>query len=171
MPGCVKGKRGVVGHFTAMVWRGVKQIGCGVGKIKNPRPNTPPILYVCRFKAGDKLNAETPNMRMSGAYKANVLPVIKTAKQCGIKKKGFTNTLSGCVKKGTLAKCAKCLKNEQCKPPMYCCPYMKRCVGRGTRCQWPVANCRPMCYDFKSNAECKCKNKDFPQNWQKNTCQ
>merc|ERR1711939_1241201 len=111
---------------------------------------------------------------MPGAYKANVLPVVKTAKQCGIKKKSFSNQLKGCVKKKSLAKCAKCLKNEQCGmlggKPMYCCPYMKRCVGRGTRCQWPVAQCQPMCYDFKSNAECKCKSKDFPAKWQKNTC-
>lgn len=168
MPGCVKGKTGVVGHFTSMIWKGVKEIGCGIGK-SNWRGRTVP-LYVCRYKAGDRLSRSTPNMQMPGAYRANVLPVIKTAKQCGVQKKTFVNNKKGCIKKYSLGKCKNCLKNNQCKKGTYCCPYMKKCVGRGTRCGYPIANCRPMCYDFKSNAECKCTSPLFPANWQKNTC-
>jgi hypothetical protein len=72
-PGCKQGKTGVIGHFTAMIWKGVKEIGCGINKAKR--------LYVCRYKAGDKLNRDTPNM--GGGYTANVLGPVKSRSQCG----------------------------------------------------------------------------------------
>jgi len=167
MPGCKEGKTGVVGHFTSMIWKGVKEIGCGIGKANMGGRTVP--LYVCRYKAGDNLSRSTPNM--AGGYKANVLPVTRTAKQCGVKKKSFVNKKKGCIKKFSLGKCQNCLKNNQCRKGFYCCPYMKKCVSSSRMpCGWPVAGCRPMCYDFKSNAACKCSSKDFPFNWQKNTC-
>lgn len=71
-PGCEKSKGGMIGHFTAMVWKGVKELGCGINKAKR--------LYVCRYKAGDRLSGDTPNMR--GAYTKNVFAPSKSAAQC-----------------------------------------------------------------------------------------
>lgn len=70
-PGCNRGKTGVVGHFTPMVWRGVTQIGCAIGPRK---------IYVCRYKAGDTLTIDTPNM--AGGYASNVLAALKSEAQC-----------------------------------------------------------------------------------------
>merc|ERR1711924_473755 len=53
----------------------------------------------------------------------------------------------------------------------YCCPYMKKCVASSKMgCTYPIAGCRPMCYDSKENSKCTCSNKDFPSKWQKKTC-
>ena len=37
-------------------------------------------MYVCRYKADDTLNGNTPNMQ--GHYTANVVAATKTAAQC-----------------------------------------------------------------------------------------
>jgi hypothetical protein len=50
---------------TLQVWKGVKELGCGV--LASQR------LYVCRYKAGNTLSSDTPNMM--GAYTANVRPL------------------------------------------------------------------------------------------------
>lgn len=166
-PGCKRGASGVVGHFTAMIWAGVKEIGCAQGKMNsNGRP-----LYVCRYKSGDTLSRSTPNM--AGGYEANVFKKVKSKVQCGGPKPvKMVNNMKGCIPKKSVGKCGKCFNKEQCAGSMYCCPYMKMCVGRGTRCGYPdpPAICQPMCYDSMSQASCKCKSKDFPSNWQKETC-
>eukprot|EP00388_Colpodella_angusta_P042401 GDKK01056161.1.p1 GENE.GDKK01056161.1~~GDKK01056161.1.p1 ORF type:complete len:615 (+),score=97.39 GDKK01056161.1:140-1984(+) len=48
------------GHFTAMMWKGLKFLGCG----RND------ALYVCRYKGDDDLNCNTPNM--GGCYTQQV---------------------------------------------------------------------------------------------------
>jgi hypothetical protein len=61
-PGCgPDGAASGTGHFTAMIWAGVKEIGCASNShgVKG-----------CRYKAGDKLSSDTPNMQ--GSYTANV---------------------------------------------------------------------------------------------------
>jgi len=51
----------------------VKELGCGINAAKR--------IYVCRYKAGDRLSSDTPNMQ--GAYKANVLAANgKTEAEC-----------------------------------------------------------------------------------------
>merc|ERR1711924_563372 len=46
-PGCQSGKGGAaVGHFTAMVWKGVKEIGCGI----NPTGWNGMPMYVCEYR-------------------------------------------------------------------------------------------------------------------------
>mmetsp|Transcript_3779 Transcript_3779/g.8633 ORF Transcript_3779/g.8633 Transcript_3779/m.8633 type:complete len:338 (-) Transcript_3779:1408-2421(-) len=40
------------GHFTAMVWKGVRQLGCGTAE----------RTYTCRYKARDQTGGDTPNM-------------------------------------------------------------------------------------------------------------
>jgi hypothetical protein len=77
-PGCKSGSNGITGHFTAMIWKGVKEIGCGIYINKSKRPWK--RLYVCRYKAGDTLSRDTPNM--GGGYKANVPRPIKSESQC-----------------------------------------------------------------------------------------
>lgn len=63
LPGCDEGSKGTVGHFTQMIWKGVKEIGCAVG---------PKEIYVCRYKGSDTLDCTTPNM--GGCFTENVLP-------------------------------------------------------------------------------------------------
>jgi len=70
--GCEQGS-GVTGHFTAMVWKGVKEIGCA-------RSNVNSGLVICRYKAGDRLSSDTPNM--AGAYWANVKSQSKSKSEC-----------------------------------------------------------------------------------------
>jgi len=65
LPGCqdpLPGK--MTGHFTAMVWKGAKTMGCAISADGN--------YAGCRWKAGDTLSADTPNMAMPGLYEANV---------------------------------------------------------------------------------------------------
>jgi len=65
LPGCqvpLPGK--VTGHFTLLVWKGGKTLGCAISADGNHAG--------CRMKAGDRLSADTPNMGMPGLYEANV---------------------------------------------------------------------------------------------------
>jgi len=73
-PGC-EGASKTVGHFTAMTWKGVKELGCGQGTA-NGRP-----FYVCHYKAGNSLSCDTPNMQ--GCYPANVFAPSRSASACG----------------------------------------------------------------------------------------
>lgn len=76
-----------------------------------------------------------------------------------------------CVKDNTLGKCAPCLKGSQCIKGYYCCPYMKKCVASSSMsCTYPIANCRPMCYDSMDNKKCKCGNSLFPAKWGSASC-
>jgi len=64
-----------VGHFTAMVWKAAKKIGCGIHATRK--------IYVCRFKAGDELKGgETPNYGGRAFYDQNILPNSKTDQEC-----------------------------------------------------------------------------------------
>jgi len=71
MPGCTKGKKGVVGHFTAMVWKSTTEIGCAV----NPKGWKNRPLYVCHYAKS------APNI--IGAYEKNVMGKRKSERQCG----------------------------------------------------------------------------------------
>ncbi len=53
-PGDGTNNQGETGHFTAMIWKGVTKLGCGYYPSTN--------FWVCRYKAGDTLSADTPNM-------------------------------------------------------------------------------------------------------------
>lgn len=75
--GCARGK-GTTGHFTAMIWAGVKEIGCGFSNSKAP------TVILCRYKAGNSLSSDTPNMnKNSGNYKNQVFTRKKSESQCG----------------------------------------------------------------------------------------
>merc|ERR1712054_253220 len=77
LPGCKTGKDGAaVGHFTALIWKGVTEMGCGTANVEGRN------MYVCRYRSGPKLDCNTPNM--SGCYRKNVLPKVKSTKQCYI---------------------------------------------------------------------------------------
>jgi len=69
-PGCTENKKGVVGHFTAMVWAASSKLGCAVNPTGwNKRP-----LYVCHY-AGS-----APNFR--NQYEANVFKKTKQESAC-----------------------------------------------------------------------------------------
>ena len=53
-PGDGTGNSGTTGHFTAMIWKGVTKLGCGLYASTK--------IWVCRYKAGDTLSGDTPNM-------------------------------------------------------------------------------------------------------------
>lgn len=64
--GCYKGTD-VTGHFTCMIWTGVKEIGCAFSDDGH--------IALCRYKAGDSVDNETPNVNgQSGNYVSHVLP-------------------------------------------------------------------------------------------------
>ena len=47
-PGCRDGSTGVTGHFTALIWSGVKEIGCHTNQHR---------LVACQYKGGDTLGS------------------------------------------------------------------------------------------------------------------
>lgn len=69
--GCSAGINGTnTRHFTALVWKGVTQIGCAA---KNS-------YYVCRYRSGDSLGPQSANML--GSFKLSVLSQTKTFSEC-----------------------------------------------------------------------------------------
>merc|ERR1712100_928201 len=52
-PGCKTGSTGVTGHFTALIWDGVKEIGCHANNHG---------LRACQYRGGDTKDCTTPNM-------------------------------------------------------------------------------------------------------------
>eukprot|EP00929_Paragymnodinium_shiwhaense_P038704 TRINITY_DN20429_c0_g1_i3.p1 TRINITY_DN20429_c0_g1~~TRINITY_DN20429_c0_g1_i3.p1 ORF type:complete len:280 (-),score=28.67 TRINITY_DN20429_c0_g1_i3:43-882(-) len=76
----------------------------------------------------------------------------------------------GCVQKHSLGRCEPCFSSEMCAEGWYCCPYMKKCVTRGTHCPYPIADCRPSCFN-NDPSKCRCGNPDFKMyTWQKPLC-
>jgi len=71
--GCTEGKDNhPVGHFTALVWKGAKEIGCSLNKV-----NT---LLLCRYKGADKLSPSTPNIQ--NHFAKHVKSMVKTPEEC-----------------------------------------------------------------------------------------
>merc|ERR1711998_679411 len=65
--GCQKSTNGKpVGHFTALVWKGAKEFGCGI----SPNGWRGYPLYVCNYRGDKAMNCNTPNM--GGCYTKNV---------------------------------------------------------------------------------------------------
>jgi len=70
-PGCRDGSRGVTGHFTALIWNGVREIGCTRNRFN---------IVACRYKGSDRLDCTTPNM--GGSYNTNVFSPVKSRAEC-----------------------------------------------------------------------------------------
>eukprot|EP00931_Biecheleriopsis_adriatica_P020339 TRINITY_DN13626_c0_g1_i2.p1 TRINITY_DN13626_c0_g1~~TRINITY_DN13626_c0_g1_i2.p1 ORF type:complete len:2325 (-),score=316.51 TRINITY_DN13626_c0_g1_i2:28-7002(-) len=70
-PGCAQGSC-VVGHFTAMIWAGVTEIGCARNKANN--------IDVCRYRSGDSLGPNTANMQ--GYHEQQVFQAKKSYEDC-----------------------------------------------------------------------------------------
>lgn len=77
LPGCERGLDAQVGHFTAMIWKGAKEMGCGQAEVQGR------MMYVCRYRAGDRKSGDTPNM--GGYYNQNVPDRVKTEAECRAK--------------------------------------------------------------------------------------
>jgi len=99
----------------------------------------------------------------SPSYSTKVLPQATTG-----------TSLNQCLTNArltNLGKCKRCLSSSQCGASpttgakMYCCPFMKKCIGNGDSCSTvpQIAGCRPMCHVEKFPF-CKCGNQ-FPQKW------
>merc|ERR1719161_2336032 len=70
-PGCKSGSRGVTGHFTALIWDGVKEIGCHANHHG---------LRACQYRGGDSKDCTTPNM--GGHYTTNVFKPVFSESEC-----------------------------------------------------------------------------------------
>merc|ERR1711998_62558 len=137
------------GHFTAMVWKGVKEIGCATTKSKG-RP-----WYVCRYKAGNRLSGSTPNM--GGHYRANVLKPRKDAKaECagaatieGVRIKKCTAWKKDAWKHKKAA--GACAKDSD----RFCAPNKRNCKNRTAwKRNWMLKKCPTTCC---TNGCCKKK--------------
>merc|ERR1719171_1659413 len=70
-PGCSQGKKGTVGHFTALIWDNAKEIGCHANKHG---------LRACQYKGADEFDCTTPNnMRF---YEQNVFGPVFSRAEC-----------------------------------------------------------------------------------------
>lgn len=70
-PGCKAGSGGTTGHFTALIWNGVQEIGCTSNSFH---------VLACRYKGSDSLDCTTPNM--GGSYATNVFSPVKSRSEC-----------------------------------------------------------------------------------------
>eukprot|EP00929_Paragymnodinium_shiwhaense_P070909 TRINITY_DN36009_c0_g1_i2.p1 TRINITY_DN36009_c0_g1~~TRINITY_DN36009_c0_g1_i2.p1 ORF type:complete len:596 (-),score=130.83 TRINITY_DN36009_c0_g1_i2:46-1833(-) len=77
LPGCqnVTQPGAETGHFTALVWRSVLEIGCSADQ-----GNDGAWYYICRYAAGPVLGLDTPNM--PAGCKMNVPAIVKSEAQC-----------------------------------------------------------------------------------------
>ena len=60
-----------VGHFTALIWNGAREIGCGINRHN--------MMY-CRYRAGDQFDCHTPNN--AHKYGENVFPAQRSQAEC-----------------------------------------------------------------------------------------
>jgi hypothetical protein len=72
-PGCSSGATGTVGHFTAMIWNGVREIGCFANTYN---------LAACRYKGEDFKSCNTPNYGGQEGNVQNVFKRVKTFDEC-----------------------------------------------------------------------------------------
>jgi hypothetical protein len=63
------GQYAETGHFTAMVWRGVREIGCAVQTLNIDAKFGP--IWICRYVAGPKIDLTFPNT--VGGYVLSVM--------------------------------------------------------------------------------------------------
>jgi len=78
--GCPEGRAShdMVGHFTALAWKGVKKIGCSLNKHKT--------VLSCRYWGGNEADDKRPNS--IGYHQKHVKRRVKTEAQCRGAKSG-----------------------------------------------------------------------------------
>eukprot|EP00930_Biecheleria_cincta_P095580 TRINITY_DN8752_c0_g1_i1.p1 TRINITY_DN8752_c0_g1~~TRINITY_DN8752_c0_g1_i1.p1 ORF type:complete len:506 (+),score=44.19 TRINITY_DN8752_c0_g1_i1:56-1519(+) len=81
------------------------------------------------------------------------------------------SSAGSCIPSNSLGRCEKCISSEQCGESMFCCPFMKTCVGSPSeKCSSPIAMCEPPCSESANPSTCSCQNDKFPGAWQKPLC-
>jgi len=92
-PNCETGSEpsaAVVGHFTAMIWKGTTHIGCA--------DNGDDLVWICRYYSGP-LKPSDPDYHkvanVRSGFAMNVFPAIKTKEECEAEIWGETNTPPG----------------------------------------------------------------------------
>lgn len=79
-PGCPPRGDSVVRHFTAMVWAGTTKVGCGYAE----DDVTGFRYYVCRYKAGDTITCDTPNVET--CFATHVQASVKSESECALRR-------------------------------------------------------------------------------------
>ena len=143
------------------------------------------IMSYCHLCGG------TANVKMQFHPRAIVKMKANLNSRCGTVSNGGSNpaptrkpaptpapkpSSDDCTAKASLGKCEPCQTTDQCQGnsapgTWFCCPYLKKCVETSSMpCSYPIANCRPMCYDSKVST-CVCGGKKFStMGWGKPTC-
>lgn len=159
--GCANGDTGHnTGHFTALVWRGAKKVGCAFSE------QTSPQNIICRYKAGDTLSNDIPNMNKDkGEYPKHVFPQSKKLEECfSTKAEKDQIEYMKCVAAGSVANCGRCTHNIQCTNGNTCDSRMKLCSVNGAPCFGVMAGCADGC-DKDDVTQCVCEEPTFPRLW------
>lgn len=81
------------------------------------------------------------------------------------------SSAGSCIPPNSLGRCERCFSSEQCGGNMHCCPFMKTCIRSGyEQCYGSIAMCQPPCSDSEDPNSCRCRNRAFPSEWQKPSC-
>lgn len=74
MDGCRDQSAGITSHFTVMIWRTARFMGCAWSDNMQ--------LVICRYKGPDELGFDTPNVGFETNFKSHVFRRYRTASQC-----------------------------------------------------------------------------------------
>ena len=136
-------------HFLTYGFNNCKRnIGQGSNTGGNPQPPVSNNQCTCANGTPKTGTACTSNgaamcARCNSGFTMN-------AQQTGCLSPGGALPTCAAVALKSRGRCETCFHQSQCVDGFYCCPYMRKCVSSSSMpCGYPVARCRPLCFDQK----------------------